>query len=70
MSEFTLPANSKVGEGKHWPLPREAEHVKNFRIYRWDPAKTANPTFRYIRDRSRSLRAHGPRCARQDQRPD
>ena len=44
MSEFTLPANSKVGEGKHWALPRPAEHVKSFRIYRWDPAKNANPT--------------------------
>ena len=44
MSEFTLPANSKVGEGKHWALPKPAEHVKSFRIYRWDPAKNANPT--------------------------
>ena len=44
MSEFTLPANSKVGEGKHWALPKPAEHVKGFRIYRWDPAKNANPT--------------------------
>jgi ferredoxin len=44
MSEFTLPANSKVGEGKHWPLPQKAEHVKSFRVYRWDPAKKANPT--------------------------
>jgi succinate dehydrogenase / fumarate reductase iron-sulfur subunit len=44
MSEFTLPANSKVGEGKHWALPQPAEHVKSFRIYRWDPAKNANPT--------------------------
>jgi hypothetical protein len=44
MSEFTLPANSKVGEGKHWALPRPAQHVKSFRIYRWDPAKNANPT--------------------------
>jgi succinate dehydrogenase / fumarate reductase iron-sulfur subunit len=32
MSEFTLPANSKVGEGKHWALPQPAEHVKSFRI--------------------------------------
>ena len=39
MSEFTLPANSKVGEGKHWALPKPAEHVKSFRIYRWDPEK-------------------------------
>ena len=44
MSEFTLPANSKVGEGKHWALPQPAKHVKSFRIYRWDPAKKANPT--------------------------
>ena len=27
MSEFTLPENSKVGEGKHWALPRPAERV-------------------------------------------
>ena len=44
MSEFTLPANSKVGEGKHWELGQPAEHVKSFRIYRWDPAKNATPT--------------------------
>ena len=44
MSEFTLPANSKVGEGKHWALPQPAEHVKSFRIYRWDPGQRANPT--------------------------
>src|SRR4029077_17946829 len=44
MSEFTLPVNSKGGEGKHWALPQPAEHVKSFRIYRWDPAKNANPT--------------------------
>ena len=44
MSEFTLPANSKVGEGKHWALSQPAEHVKSLRIYRWDPAKNTNPT--------------------------
>jgi len=44
MSEFALPPNSKVGEGKHWALPRPAKRVKSFRIYRWDPAKSANPT--------------------------
>jgi succinate dehydrogenase/fumarate reductase-like Fe-S protein len=42
MSEFTLPPNSNVGEGKHWALKERAEHVKSFRIYRWDPAKNAN----------------------------
>ena len=53
MSEFTLPANSKVGDGKHWALPEPAAHVKSFRIYRWDPAKNANPameTFDIDRD--------------------
>ena len=53
MSEFTLPANSKVGEGKHWALPKSAQHGKSFRIYRWDPAKNANPqmdTFDIDRD--------------------
>src|SRR5712672_4734240 len=44
MSEFTLPPNSKVGEGKRWALQRPATHVKTFRIYRWDPAKNATPT--------------------------
>ena len=44
MSEFTLPANSTVGEGKHWALPQPAEPVKSFRIYRWDPGKSASPT--------------------------
>ena len=44
MSEFTLPPNSKVGEGKHWALGQSAQRVKSFRIYRWDPANNANPT--------------------------
>src|SRR5246127_985628 len=43
MSEFTLPANSKVHPGKHWPAAKSAEHVKSFQIYRWDPDKKANP---------------------------
>src|SRR6202043_3870836 len=53
MSEFTLPANSKIGKGKYWALPQPAVHVKSFRIYRWDPGKNANPamdTFDIDRD--------------------
>src|SRR5260370_16282069 len=53
MSEFPLPPNSKVGDGKHWALPQPAKHVKSFRIYRWNPAKTATPaldTFDIDRD--------------------
>ena len=44
MSEFSLPANSKVGEGKHWTLAQPADFVKSFRIYRWDPVNGDNPT--------------------------
>jgi succinate dehydrogenase / fumarate reductase, iron-sulfur subunit len=44
MSEFTLPANSKVKPGKHWPAPQHAQHVKSFRVYRWDPDDRENPT--------------------------
>jgi len=44
MSEFTLPANSKVGEGKHWPAPEAGSRVKSLQIYRWDPAKSERPT--------------------------
>jgi succinate dehydrogenase / fumarate reductase iron-sulfur subunit len=53
MSEFTLPPNSQVREGKHWTLPKPAERIKPFRIYRWDPAKNTNPqmdTFDIDRD--------------------
>ena len=39
MSEFSLPANSKVGDGKHWALPGPAAHVKSFRIYSLGPGK-------------------------------
>ena len=45
MSEFSLPANSKVKEGKRWAAPEHAKRVKSFRVYRWDPAKGENPTF-------------------------
>jgi Fe-S oxidoreductase len=50
MSEFTLPAHSRVSEGKHWTLPNPAQHVRRFRIYRWDPARNANPTMDTCRD--------------------
>src|ERR1700756_2575324 len=43
MSEFTLAANSKVTEGKHWPAAQSGGHIKSFRVYRWDPAKEGNP---------------------------
>jgi uncharacterized membrane protein YoaK (UPF0700 family) len=64
MSEFTLPANSKVGEGKHWALAAPAERVKSFRIYCWDPAKNAKPQmdkFDIDRDHCRPRRLHSAR---------
>jgi succinate dehydrogenase / fumarate reductase iron-sulfur subunit len=43
MVEFTLPRNSKVGKGKHWPAPEGAKRVRTFRIYRWSPDDGENP---------------------------
>jgi succinate dehydrogenase / fumarate reductase iron-sulfur subunit len=43
MSEFTLPANSKVIEGKRHPAPTAPKKPKSFRIYRWHPDDGANP---------------------------
>ena len=43
MAEFTLPANSKVQDGKTWAKPEGAKRTKNLKIYRWDPDTGANP---------------------------
>lgn len=43
MAEFTLPANSKVKDGKKWPAAAGAKRAKAFRIYRWNPDDGANP---------------------------
>ena len=43
MVQFTLPKNSKVGEGKTWPHPAKAKAEQEFRIYRWNPDEGANP---------------------------
>jgi len=43
MAEFTLPANSKVGQGKTWAAPKGAAHVRAFKIYRWNPDDGHNP---------------------------
>lgn len=44
MAEFTLPKNSKVGEGKHYPAPAGASNVKTFKVYRWSPDDEQNPS--------------------------
>ena len=48
MVEFTLPKNSRYGEGKAWPSPakRSADKPKGtreYRVYRWNPDDGANP---------------------------
>jgi succinate dehydrogenase / fumarate reductase, iron-sulfur subunit len=53
MAEFTLPANSKVVEGKTYKAPAGTRRVATFRVYRWDPETGANPrvdTFEIDRD--------------------
>ena len=43
MVQLTLPKNSKIVEGKVWPMPAGAASPKEFRIYRWDPDNGGNP---------------------------
>ena len=41
MAEFTLPKNSKVKKGKHWPSPAGGKRVRRFKVYRWNPDDAA-----------------------------
>jgi succinate dehydrogenase / fumarate reductase iron-sulfur subunit len=41
--QLTLPKNSKIGKGRHFPAPAGAKTVQTFRIYRYDPEVDANP---------------------------
>lgn len=43
MAELRLPKNSRVQKGKHWALDGDSDHVKTFRIYRYDPTRDARP---------------------------
>ena len=43
MAQFTLPKNSKVGEGKTWPHPAKAKAEHEFRVYRWNPHDAEKP---------------------------
>ena len=40
---FTLPANSRIGQGKTYKAPADAQRVREFRIYRWNPDDGQNP---------------------------
>jgi succinate dehydrogenase / fumarate reductase iron-sulfur subunit len=43
MAEFTLPANSKVRDGRRHAGSGTAKKPKAFKIYRWDPEGGENP---------------------------
>jgi succinate dehydrogenase / fumarate reductase iron-sulfur subunit len=43
MVAFRLPANSRVHRGKTWPAPAACSHLKQFRVYRWNPDAGDNP---------------------------
>ena len=43
MAEFTLPANSKITKGKHFPAASGGKNLRTFKIYRWNPDDSANP---------------------------
>jgi len=43
MAKFTLPANSKIREGRTISAPPGAKRVKRFRVYRWDPDSGETP---------------------------
>ncbi len=43
MAQFTLPKNSKVKQGKSFPLRGASARKKTLRVYRWDPDAGENP---------------------------
>jgi succinate dehydrogenase iron-sulfur subunit len=43
MAEFTLPANSKVREGRKIAAPSGATNTKTFKVYRYDPDSGETP---------------------------
>ena len=43
MVEFSLPANSKVKDGKTHKAPEGAKNVRRFKVYRYDPDSGENP---------------------------
>jgi len=43
MAEFSLPENSKISKGQHYPAASSASRVKTVTVYRWDPDTGENP---------------------------
>mgnify|MGYP003707170711 FL=1 len=44
MVEFALPKNSKITGGKTWPKPAGSASTREFRVYRWNPDDSKNPS--------------------------
>lgn len=45
MVEFRLPPNSKIKKGRHYPAASQAQQVKTFQVYRWNPDDGQNPRY-------------------------
>jgi len=43
MVQFSLPANSKMSEGRTWPGRGGGINDKTFKVYRWNPDDQENP---------------------------
>jgi succinate dehydrogenase / fumarate reductase, iron-sulfur subunit len=43
MAEFRLPANSRIGKGRHHAAPEGAQRPKRMLVYRYDPDSGENP---------------------------
>jgi succinate dehydrogenase / fumarate reductase iron-sulfur subunit len=44
MAEFTLPKNSKIQPGRHFPAAAGSKRVRSFKVYRWNPEDGRNPS--------------------------
>ncbi|MEM9222285.1 MAG: succinate dehydrogenase iron-sulfur subunit [Pseudomonadota bacterium] len=43
MVQLTLPKNSRIKKGKMWDKPTGANHLREFRVYRWQEEGDENP---------------------------
>ncbi|NKC13534.1 MAG: succinate dehydrogenase iron-sulfur subunit [Gammaproteobacteria bacterium] len=43
MAQFTLPANSIIRGGEHFPAPADASDKRRVEVYRWEPDSGKNP---------------------------
>ena len=42
VAEFTLPKNSQIQQGRHWPA-QGAKQPRTFKVYRWSPDDGMKP---------------------------